>query len=197
MKQATPSNGKRASKPEDQRRPQVEELEPRILLSADPLSSHADPEDLAALDASEPAAHVEVLATEDVAAEREILARRELVIVDAGVDDHELLVSALQSSRAAGGGFEVAVLDPGRDGVEQISEILASYESLDAVHIISHGSDGVVKLGSGSLAADNLDAQASAIAGWGDSLTLDADLLFYGCELADSEMGKALVDSIA
>jgi hypothetical protein len=88
------------------------------------------------------------------------------------------------------------MLDPERDGVEQITEALADHEGLDAVHIVSHGADGVLELGSGTLSAANLDAHARDVARWGDALALDGDLLLYGCDVARSDAGQTLVESL-
>ena len=76
---------------------------------------------------------------------------------------------------------------------EQISAILAESDSkYDAIHIISHGNEGEVILGNSSLTADNLNQYADELAGWADALGEDADLLFYGCDLAGNEAGDGL-----
>ena len=148
----------------DSRRPILLELERRLLLSADASSLLDDPSLAADLGLPEPPAQVDLLESEEDASQTEVLARRELVIVDPGVKGHELLVEDLRSASAAERGIEIVLLDPDRDGVAQISEILADHENLDALHIVSHGSSGAVQLGSTWLDADNLDAHASAIA---------------------------------
>jgi hypothetical protein len=181
----------------DSRRPILVELERRLLLSADVPSLLADPGLAADAGLPEPPAQIDLLESEEPASQTEILARRELVIVDPGVEDYEQLVEDLRSASPADRGIEVVLLEPDRDGIAQIGEILAGYDNLDAVHIVSHGTDAGVQLGNAWLAADNLDAHASAVAGWSDALTLDADLLFYGCDLAESAEGKALVESLA
>jgi len=73
---------------------------------------------------------------------------------------------------------------------------LSQYDELDAVHIVSHGSDGAVKLGNTWLNADNVEAYAGQFVNWRDALATDADLLFYGCDLAAGEDGQFLVESL-
>jgi len=92
--------------------------------------------------------------------------RRELVIVDPSVAHGESLIDALKAERAADAAqlrssddpsgaasgpaeseWFIHVLDSGEDGIGQITEILKSYERLDAVHILSHGSQGEMSLG--------------------------------------------------
>ena len=65
------------------------------------------------------------------------------------------------------------------------------------MHIISHGTTGAVRLGSTWLSSDTLAAHAEVLSGWGESLSIDADLLFYGCNLAGSAQGQELVETLA
>src|SRR6185436_4244737 len=44
----------------------------------------------------------------------------------------------------------VVVLDANWDGVEQITQMLAVYQGLAAVQIISHGTSGALRLGNGT-----------------------------------------------
>ena len=81
---------------------------------------------------------------------------RELVLIDAGVEDHQaLLQSILQNNSDSI--LDVRVIDSNRDGLTQISAILASSDQrFDAILIISHGDDGRVQLGNSTLSDDNL-----------------------------------------
>jgi len=63
------------------------------------------------------------------------LPTREVVFVDSDTDGYEQLVEDLVNNSDEGREFDVVILDNDRDGIEQISEVLASYESLDAVHL--------------------------------------------------------------
>jgi Tol biopolymer transport system component len=175
----------------------LEELEPRVLLSADVQAGLGDLGPEQETDPAEPAAQVALLDHAATSDQDAVRTRRELVIIDPGTDDVQQLVDDLQAATGADRQLEVVVLDPDRDGVAQIDEILADHENLDALHIVSHGREGGVRLGSTWLDADNLDVHASTIAGWSDALTLEADLLFYGCDLAGSDAGEAFVASLA
>ncbi|MCF8052208.1 MAG: DUF4347 domain-containing protein, partial [Desulfobacterales bacterium] len=136
---------------------------------------------------------------EDQAEAREefIVERSELVIVDGGITDYQPLVDDLLDNRDGGFQYEIVVLDPETDGISQISELLAEYQDLDAVHIVSHGTDRAVKLGSVWVYGENFDVYGEDIAGWKSSLAGDADLLFYGCDLAGGEDGRTLLQSFA
>jgi hypothetical protein len=123
--------------------------------------------------------------------------RHELVILDPNVEHHEALLESLGLLDDPDRLVEVVVLDPHQDGVEQITAALAAHHDVDALHLLTHGTDGALKLGPTWLHAGNLDGYAGEIAQWHDSLSRDADILFYGCNLAASERGQTLIEAIA
>ncbi|MHC4992674.1 MAG: DUF4347 domain-containing protein, partial [Planctomycetota bacterium] len=187
---------KKRSRP-DNRRALIEELERRILLSADFESALLDPSIADGLDPHDPAAQAELLQQTETGSYDAAVVRRELVLVDAGVEDHQDLLADLRSADSHGRQLEVVLLDGERDGIAQISEILEGREDLDAVHFVSHGTEGAVQLGTTWLTRESIDSHQSAIASWGDALSDKADLLFYGCDLAGGESGAAFVESLS
>ncbi len=121
----------------------------------------------------------------------------QLVIIDAAVTDADDLITDLESQLAAGESLRVEFLDGETDGVEQITRLLAQDSGIDAVHIVSHGADGAIKLGSTWLHTANVDGYAGEIARWAGSLAANADILIYGCDLAASDHGTTLVDELS
>ena len=121
---------------------------------------------------------------------------QELVFVDTGAGNYQQLVDDLVANSDPDRMFDVHLLDGGRDGVEQISEILADYQEVGAVHLVSHGTEGQVKLGNTWLSFGNLDGFAGDIAGWNNSFNDGADLLIYGCDLAGDENGQLLIEAL-
>ena len=91
----------------------------------------------------------------------------------------------------------MVTLDSTSSGFDQITETLSSYDDLDAIHIITHGREGAIALGSDWLNNDNLLTEQDAISGWGDALNETGDILFYGCNIAASSDGQSLLDNIA
>ena len=69
----------------------------------------------------------------------------EIVFIDSKVQDRETLLAGINPNA------EVIVLDATRDGVDQIADALRGRSDVDAIHIISHGSDGQVQLGNAVL----------------------------------------------
>ena len=127
----------------------------------------------------------------------EVTAPRELILIDAGVEDGDQLLASILENKSESA-FEIRFLDGDSDGVQQISEILsATNYKYDAIHILSHGDEGQVNLGNTILDANNFSEYADELAGWADALTEDADLLFYGCELAGNAEGEQFIESIS
>ncbi|MBA1419796.1 MAG: DUF4347 domain-containing protein [Epsilonproteobacteria bacterium] len=116
--------------------------------------------------------------------------RTELVLVNSDVTDYQELIDGLEPSDETRT-IEVVVLDAEENGVEQVSEILSNYTDLDAIHVISHGSDGAFSLGDTWLENDDILENSEAISSWSDALSEDADILLYGCDVSlDSDGGN-------
>ncbi|MBM2811232.1 MAG: hypothetical protein HW416_1991, partial [Chloroflexi bacterium] len=111
-------------------------------------------------------------------------AGREIVFIDPGVEDYQILLAGIEP-RA-----EVVLLNGDRDGMEQIAEVLAGRTDIDAVHIISHGTQAELTLGTSHLTLESMnDAYADELAVIGQSLSEKADLLIYGCNFGQGERG--------
>jgi VCBS repeat-containing protein len=121
---------------------------------------------------------------------------REIVFIDASVENFQQFVDDVRNNTDANRIIEVVVLDRDRDGIEQISSYLQQQNDVDAIHIISHGSDGNVQLGDITLNADSLQQNSTQIALWANAFTDSGDMLFYGCDLASSGIGKHLINEL-
>ena len=129
--------------------------------------------------------------------ENAVAQTRELVLVDTTADNYRQLLDDIVNNSDETRSFDVFAFDSDRDGIEQISELLSNYRDVDALHIVSHGTDGNVKLGNSWLNLNNLAAYAPQLASWNDALTSDADLLIYGCELAQTAEGQEFVEALS
>ena len=88
---------------------------------------------------------------------------REIVFVDTAASNYQQLVDDLLAGVDPTRRFDVRLLNSTRDGIEQISAVLAGTENVDAVHLVSHGNDRAVQLGSTWLSTDNLVGYAAEI----------------------------------
>uniref|UniRef100_UPI0035664008 DUF4347 domain-containing protein n=1 Tax=Psychromonas sp. TaxID=1884585 RepID=UPI0035664008 len=123
--------------------------------------------------------------------------RYELLVIDAGVEDYSLLVESLQAQAGDDTILEVLILDSNRNGIEQLSEILADRQDLDALHLISHGSSGSLQIGNSQITQVELAQNSQVISGWANAFSADADLLIYGCDLAADAQGELFIDTLA
>ena len=121
----------------------------------------------------------------------------ELVIVDRSVEGYEALVEDLLSARTSDRSIEVVYLDENQDGIKQVSSILGGKSNLDSIHLVSHGDDGLLRLGNTVLDSQSLEFNSSEIASWQNALSDGADLLIYGCNVAESEVGEAFVNELS
>src|SRR5262245_18998000 len=183
------------------RKPVFEELEPRFLMSADlnPLATDA----LFATPSQQPA-EFRALADPDTpdvvttATVAPIHRANVLVFVDTATPDYQSLVDAMRTAAQADGiNLEFVLIDAERDGVAKITETLGQKRELDAIHVISHARDGAVQLGSTQLDFETLLKRAGQIKSWGNALSEDGDILFYGCDLAASQEGKSLLEALS
>jgi len=168
-----------------------EELEPRLLLSADWNAVLGDPAPL-----EEPAI-VQYAATPAADPAAAATQRRELVVIDTRVPDYATLVNDLLSQTTGDRVFDILIVNEGEDGIAPVSDALGAGVTYDAVHIVSHGADGVVQLGGTAIDAGSLIARAADFQSWGNGLSANADILIYGCDVAAAPQGQALVATLS
>ena len=117
-------------------------------------------------------------------------APKQIVFVDGSVSDSDQLISDLAFQA------DVIYIDSTRDGVTQISEALSGREDVAAVHILTHGAAGSLQLGATTLDSATLASYQTQLQSWAGSLTENADILIYGCDVASTIGGQAFVDRI-
>ncbi|WP_025919561.1 putative Ig domain-containing protein [Pectobacterium parmentieri] len=128
-------------------------------------------------------------ATSDIAVAGDT-ARKEVVFIDTSLTDYQTLVDNVPT------GIEVVLLDGSKDGLSQLAEWAKTHSGYDAIHVLSHGGEGELQLGSLTLDSKTADARAADLATLGAALTESGDLLLYGCEVAQSS-GQSFVSLLA
>lgn len=114
-----------------------------------------------------------------------------LVFIDPTVEDYQTLVAGVLPDT------EVIILDADRDGVEQISEILAGCIGITSLHIVSHGAPGRVYLGNTQFGQHTVNRYARQLMNWAYAFSADAQILLYGCDVAKTHLGKAFVHCLS
>ncbi|MGY0554374.1 DUF4347 domain-containing protein, partial [Vreelandella sp. 2A-K22] len=117
--------------------------------------------------------------------------RNEVIFVDPRVDDYQTLLNGVAYDT------EVILLNSNTSGVEQIAQALAQRGEFDAIHLVSHGSEGRLALGNSTLDSETLPGYASFLEQWGEALGPNGDILIYGCDVGAGEQGLRYVEALA
>ncbi|MEH2158095.1 DUF4347 domain-containing protein [Nostoc sp.] len=127
-----------------------------------------------------------------------------LVFIDTAVEDYQILINGVIPNT------EVFVIQPTQNGVEQITEILATRadQNLSSIHIVCHGVPGSLQLGNTHLGLDTLEYHSQQLQQWQKIFSTSsktakplvtsatkfvAKLLIYGCNVADGDVGSEFV----
>ncbi len=114
------------------------------------------------------------------------------VILDSRVNGYTALLANLSA------GTDYLVLDPTRDGVEQLVAALAEKSNVyDSLQIFSHGAPGVLTLGNTVLDYGTLTAYAGSLSAIRSALSLTGDIMLYGCNVGASDVGQQFVATLA
>ena len=173
----------------------VEAIEPRILHSADISPLHLVDQSVSTIaETRYIGGDGEFIQDSSLDAQQQA---HEIIFVDTATPDYQKLIDQIVSGSDRPDAQEVVLIESGSDGIQAISDVLSSRTDVSAIHIISHGSDGQIQLGSTTLNGDSLAQRADEIAAWANAFTEDGDILVYGCNIAATESGQGLVDNLA
>ncbi|NKB36753.1 MAG: DUF4347 domain-containing protein [Gammaproteobacteria bacterium] len=116
----------------------------------------------------------------------------EIIFIDTGVENYEALIQNIDSNA------ELVFIDANSDGLEQIANVLAERENIDAIHIVAHGDAGLLQLGNSTLTEASMRGEhADELETIKAALDEEADILIYGCNFAEGELGKSAAESLA
>ena len=114
-----------------------------------------------------------------------------LIFIDSQVSDYQKLLAGLEP------GTDAYILNPVQDAVAQITQILLNYTEVSSLQIVSHGQSGALQLGGNGLNGANLNSYADELQFWKQALAPHADILLYGCDVAQGEAGRMFVRRLA
>jgi Ca2+-binding RTX toxin-like protein/methionine-rich copper-binding protein CopC len=118
-------------------------------------------------------------------------AKGQIIFVDSTVQNYQSLIEGADANA------KIVILDDKTSGIEQITQALAGERDIEAVHIVSHGSEGSLKLGADVLNGNNLENFNAQIKLWGNALTANGDILLYGCDVAATEAGENFIKRLS
>jgi Domain of unknown function (DUF4347)/Beta-propeller repeat/FG-GAP-like repeat len=114
-----------------------------------------------------------------------------LLFIDRGVANYQTLVAGVAP------GTEVYLLDNTQNAISQITQTLLGRSGINSLQIVSHGQAGSLLLGDDWVKSSDLNQHAAEVQAWAQSLTADADILLYGCNVAQGELGQAFVQILS
>ncbi|MCM8535507.1 MAG: DUF4347 domain-containing protein [Lentisphaeraceae bacterium] len=144
-----------------------EMLEPRILLSGSPAPAPT-PEPV----------NIDIRLQEAQSVEQSI---KEIAFVDSSIENTAELLEHLDSN------IEVVFIDADDNGLDTITNTLSEQENISAIHIISHGNNGRMALGDTTISSKNINLYQGQLSEWSKALTQNADILIYGCNVAQDQ----------
>ncbi|MBE9070379.1 DUF4347 domain-containing protein [Leptolyngbya cf. ectocarpi LEGE 11479] len=112
-----------------------------------------------------------------------------LVIFDSRVDDLPQLLAGLRP------GVSAHVLDPDRDGIEQISQLMHQQPTA-SLTLVAHGFPGGLQLGSGILELNNLNRYSGQLRDWFRTVARP-QLTLLACHVAAGDAGSEFVETLA
>jgi hypothetical protein len=116
---------------------------------------------------------------------------KQIIFVDSSVQNYQNLIEGADANA------QIVILDDKRSGIQQITQALAGESGIEAVHVVSHGNQGSLKLGADLLNANDLENFSPQLKQWGNALTENGDILLYGCDVGAGETGNNFVKRLS
>ncbi len=125
-----------------------------------------------------------------------------IAFIDSAVPEAQVLANGINPE------IEVIQLNVHRNGITQITEALQN-RSVSAIHIISHGAPGCLRLGNSDLTERSIDYSFTALRQWFSTPTensqssspseeqIQPEILLYGCQVAAGDTGMAFVKRLS
>ncbi|QDS96310.1 Soluble aldose sugar dehydrogenase YliI precursor [Roseimaritima multifibrata] len=170
------------------------ELEPRVMLAGDAGAVVADAATAPAAEMAERTPGTPSAAANDAVSDVSsgvTSTASSLLFVDSNVADFSQLTDQV------GLKTEVILLDSARDGLDQISEILARRSNISSIHLLTHGQAGQIELAGQTIDRTTLENRSNQLQKWANALTPDADILLYGCHTGADQVGAQFVRRMA
>ncbi len=116
---------------------------------------------------------------------------KELLIIDVGVEDSDLLIAGLVRP------MEVVFLEAGKEPLGQIAQALSSRFGTQSLHILAHGEPGALSLAGVTVDTAYIQAHAFAMSTIRFALAQAPELALWACSVASGASGKAFTNALA
>lgn len=108
-----------------------------------------------------------------------------VIFIDSQVEFRHTLLNDLNSQT------EVVILNSHQDGVEQITEYLATRTEFSSIHIVSHGAPASLNLGNSKLSLETISKYTQNLSQW-----LTKEIFIYGCNVAVGDAGEEFITKL-
>ena len=115
----------------------------------------------------------------------------QIYFIDSKLNNYQTIIDSLASTDI------YYLIDSSSDGLVQISNILLNYSNLDSIHVYSHGDIGSLNIGNTVYDNTNISNYKIELENIGKSLSSTGDILLYGCNVGQDEVGKNFINQIA
>ncbi|MEI8396708.1 MAG: DUF4347 domain-containing protein, partial [Rhodospirillaceae bacterium] len=119
--------------------------------------------------------------------------KTEVAFIDTSVVDWQVLANGVRP------GVEIELIDGTQSGLAQMAAWASTHSGYDAIHVLSHGAEASLTLGTdtltdGSLSAPVVRAELTEI---GSALNAGGEILLYGCDVAKGNDGQQFINDVA
>ncbi|WP_404309044.1 DUF4347 domain-containing protein [Neorhodopirellula lusitana] len=163
----------------------VTSLEPRIMLAGDAGAAIAE-----AVQVSTPDSTM-LQESESAGHSHDRIVSETIVFIDAGLADADVLIEGVSDTA------ELVMLDAETPLLTQISDHLQKRRSVQSVHVVTHGGEGMIAVGRQRVRTETLTANGDMLSRWANALTAEADILIYGCNTGGSPAGAKFIGVLA
>jgi filamentous hemagglutinin family protein len=101
-----------------------------------------------------------------------------------------------QIANALLGGNQLILLNRNDSGTAKVSQVLANQTNIQALHFVGDGNKGQIWLGRDFITNDTLSRYSNELSKWQSALAVNAEILFYACNLAQTADGQLLLTNI-
>ena len=118
-----------------------------------------------------------------------------ILFVDSSVHDYQTLMAGLKAE------YRWHLIDAAHDGIAHITQTLHQYSSTNSIqeiHILTHGSPGCLQLGHAQLSLETLDTYSQSLKQWFATAgsVLVPQLVLYGCNAAAGDAGAEFIEQL-
>jgi len=120
----------------------------------------------------------------------------EAAFIDTSVVGWQSLVAGIEASRP---GIGIELIDGTESGLAQMANWALAHNGYDSIHVLSHGAEAQLYLGTDSLTDPSLlnSTVKTELTEIGHALKPGGDLLVYGCDVAKGADGRLFITDLA